>query len=88
MMRLLFVLAVLCVIAAGVFEWAWSAWDGPGMLARSGKETVAMVAPHTRVHDIAQTLEQMGALKSAVIFEPPNTPFHRAPRCTLSPTSW
>lgn len=68
-MRLLFVLAVLCVIAAGVFEWAWSAWDGPGMLARSGKETVAMVAPHTRVHDIAQTLEQMGALKSAVIFE-------------------
>jgi len=68
-MRLLFVLVVLCVIAAGVFEWAWSAWDGPGMPARSGNETVVMVAPRTRVHDIAQTLEQTGALKSAVIFK-------------------
>ncbi len=68
-MRLLFVLAVLCVIAAGVFEWAWSAWDGPGLAARSGNQTVVMVVPHTRLHDIAQTLEQKGAVKSALIFE-------------------
>jgi UPF0755 protein len=68
-MRLLFVLALLCIIAAGVFEWANAAWDGPGLPARSGNETVVMVAPHTRVRDITQMLEQTGALKSGIMFE-------------------
>jgi UPF0755 protein len=68
-MRLLFVLAVLCVIAAGVFEWAYSAWDAPAPPAPYGNQTIVMVPPHSRAHDVAQMLEQKGVTKFGLLFE-------------------
>jgi UPF0755 protein len=68
-MRLLFVLIILAVIGAGVVEWANSAWDAPGLPARSGKETVVLIPPHSRTHDVAQMLERQGVMKFAPVFE-------------------
>jgi len=68
-MRFLFVLAILVVIGAGVVEWANAAWDSPGLPAPNGKETVILIAPRTRTHDIAQMLEKKGVMKFGLLFE-------------------
>lgn len=68
-MRFLLVLVVLGIIAAGIVEWAWSAWDAPGPPAPSGKETVILIPARSRTHDIAQMLEQKGLVKYALLFE-------------------
>jgi UPF0755 protein len=69
MRRFLVILVVLGIIAAGVFEWAVAVWDAPGLPARQGNETVILIAPHTRAHDVAQMLEEKGAIKSGLMFE-------------------
>ncbi|HEU0096829.1 MAG TPA: endolytic transglycosylase MltG [Rhizomicrobium sp.] len=69
MRRFLVILVVLVIIAAGVFEWATAAWNAPGLPAREGGETVILIAPHTRAHDVAQVLEEKGAIKSGLMFE-------------------
>ena len=66
-MRFFFVLIILAVIAAGAVEWANSAWDVPGLPAASGKETVVLIPPHSRTHDIAQMLEQKGVILQSTI---------------------
>ena len=68
-MRFLFVLVILVVIGAGVVEWANAAWDAPGLPAPSGKETVVLIPPHSRTHDIAQMLEHKGVMKFGLLFE-------------------
>jgi UPF0755 protein len=68
-MRFFLVLVVLGIIAAGVVEWAWSAWDAPGPPAPSGKETVILIPVHSRTHDIAQMLEQKRLVKYGLLFE-------------------
>jgi UPF0755 protein len=68
-MRVLFVLIILAVIGAGVVEWANSAWDAPGLPTPSGKETVVLIPPHSRTHDIAQMLESKGVMKFGLMFE-------------------
>jgi UPF0755 protein len=67
--RFLLILIVLAVIGAGVVEWANAAWDAPGVPAVGGKETVVLIAPRSRSHDIAQMLEAKGALKFGLLFE-------------------
>jgi UPF0755 protein len=68
-MRFFFVLVILAVIAAGAVEWANAAWDVPGLPAPSGKETVVLIPPHSRTHDIAQMLESKGVMKYGLVFE-------------------
>jgi len=68
-MRFLLVLVALGVIAAGVVEWAWNAWDAPGPAARAGNQTVILIAPRSRTHDIAQMLEGAGVVKYGLLFE-------------------
>jgi UPF0755 protein len=68
--RVLLLLVVLAVIGAGVVGWANIAWDAPGLLAvPPAKETVVLIAPRSRTHDIAQMLEAKGALKYGLLFE-------------------
>ncbi|HMH63957.1 MAG TPA: endolytic transglycosylase MltG [Rhizomicrobium sp.] len=68
-MRFLFVLVIVAVIGAGVVEWANAAWDAPGLPAASGKETVVLIPPHSRTHDIAMMLERKGVMKFGLLFE-------------------
>jgi UPF0755 protein len=68
-MRFLLILVVLGIIIAGVAEWAWSAWDAPGPAAQAGKETVILIPPRSRTHDIAQMLEQKRLVKYGLLFE-------------------
>jgi UPF0755 protein len=68
-MRFLLVLVVLGVIAAGIVEWAFSAWDAPGPAARAGNQTVILIPPRSRTHDIAQMLQAAGAVKYGLLFE-------------------
>jgi UPF0755 protein len=63
------ILAVLAVMAAGAVEWAAAAWTQPGPTAIAGTETVVLIAPHTRVHDIAQQLQDAKVLNYALVFE-------------------
>jgi UPF0755 protein len=65
----LFILIALAVIVAGSVEWANAVWDAPGPAARSGKETVVLIPPHSRTHDVAQLLEDSGVVKYALLFE-------------------
>ena len=69
-MRLfLSILVVLAVMAAGMVEWAAAAWNEPGPAARSGTQTVVLIAPHTKVHDIAQQLQDAHVLNYELVFE-------------------
>jgi UPF0755 protein len=67
--RFLVILVILAVIAAGIVEWGIAAWDGPGMPAADGKQTVILIAPGSRTHAAAQMLEAKGVVKSGVMFE-------------------
>ena len=68
-MRFLLILVALGVIVAGIVEWAFSAWDAPGPVARAGNQTVILIPAHSRTHDIAQTLEGAGLVKYGLLFE-------------------
>ena len=83
---LFLILVVLGIIAAGALEWAWSAWDAPGPAAPSGNETVILVPAHSRTHDIAQLLEQVGGPLDVGEEERDGT--HREVVHTESPSLW
>jgi len=65
----LFLFAALLVIAAGAGEWAAAAWNQPGPAAASGNQSVVVIEPHTKLHDIAQQLQDAHLLNYAVVFE-------------------
>lgn len=69
MKQFLLILVVLAVIGAGVVEWANAAWNQPGPPARSGNQTVILIAPRTGVHAITQQLQDAGVLKYGLMFE-------------------
>ena len=52
MKRPLLIAALLAVIAAGAVQWAASAWNAPGPAARSGSQTVVLIAPGTSLHQV------------------------------------
>jgi UPF0755 protein len=62
-------LIVLGVIGVCLFAWADGQWTAPGPAAPSGNETVVLIAPHTRVHNIAEILERKGVVTPALLFE-------------------
>jgi UPF0755 protein len=66
---LLAIILVLGVIAAGAVEWAGGAWTEPGPKAPSGNQSVVLIAPHTKLHDIAQQLQDAHVLNYALVFE-------------------
>ncbi len=63
------ILAVLAIMVAGAAEWAAAAWTQNGPAAIAGNETVVLIAPHTKVHDIAQQLQDDHVLNYALVFE-------------------
>ncbi len=68
-MRLVRVLAVLGVIAAGIVGWVWTAWEAAGPAARAGAETVILIPARSRTHDTALILENKGVIRHAILFE-------------------
>lgn len=68
-MRFFLILAVLAILVAGVAEWINAAWDAPGPAPVSGGETVVLIPPHMRTHDIAGILQQNAVLRRALVFE-------------------
>ena len=68
-MKAWLILVVLAVMVAGVVEWINAAWDAPGPAAANGKETVVLIAPKMRTHDIAGILEKKGVLRYPLVFE-------------------
>jgi UPF0755 protein len=68
MSRFLILLFALGIIITGVVEWANSAWNEPGPAARQGGETVVLIAPHTRLTDIAQKLQDAHVLNYGLAF--------------------
>jgi UPF0755 protein len=63
------ILVMLAVIAAGIVEWANAAWTQAGPVAPSGNQTVVLIAPHTKVHDITRQLQDAQVLNYALVFE-------------------
>ena len=68
-MRFWVIPVVLAVLVAGVVEWIHAAWDAPGLPAASGQQTVVLIPPRIRTHDIAEILQQKGVLRRAWVFE-------------------
>lgn len=68
-MRFLLILIVLAVIVAGAVWWANAQWDMPGPPAKAGNQTVVLIPPHSRTHDVARLLEDKGAVQNALLFE-------------------
>ena len=66
MFRFLILLVVLGVIGVGVAEWANEVWTETGPAPR---ETVVLIAPHSRTHDIARQIQDAGAVPNALLFE-------------------
>jgi UPF0755 protein len=66
MRRFVVLLVVLGVIGAGAFAWVQASWDLPGP---SSSETVILIAPGTRAHDVAQMLEDKGVVSNLWLFE-------------------
>ena len=66
MFRFLVLLVVLGVIGVGVAEWANEVWTETGPAPR---ETVVLIAPHSRTHDIARQIQDAGAVPNALLFE-------------------
>ena len=66
MRRLVVLLVVLGVIGACAFAWVQASWDQPGP---SQGETIILIPPGTRAHDVAQMLEDRGAVPNVWLFE-------------------
>jgi UPF0755 protein len=66
MFRFLILLVVLGVIGVGVAEWANEVWTEAGS---AGHETVVLIAPHSRTHDIVRQIQDAGAVQNALLFE-------------------
>lgn len=69
MKRFFLILLALGIIGAGVVEWANAAWTIPGPPAMQGSQTIVLIAPRSRVHAIAQQLQDAHVLNYALVFE-------------------
>lgn len=69
MKKLIVLLVILAVIAAGVAGWTVAAWNAPGLPAAGAVQTVILIAPGSRTHGVAQMIEQKGVIKSGLLFE-------------------
>jgi len=66
MFRFLIFLVLLGVIGVGVAEWANEAWTAPGAAKR---ESVVLIAPGSRAHDVSAQIQKTGAVGNALLFE-------------------
>jgi UPF0755 protein len=62
-------LLVAALLVAGVIEWGYAAFTGPGPLARQGSETVVVIKPGVGLKGIAQTLADAGVVLNAQVFQ-------------------
>jgi UPF0755 protein len=68
MKRLITLAIVLAVIVAGIFEWGYAVFTGPGPAAKSGKETVVIVKPGIGLRGIATALAEAGVISREDVF--------------------
>lgn len=66
MRRFAVLLVVLGVIGASLFAWTQTAWDQAGPHAG---EIIVLIPPGTRAHEVAQMLEDRGAVPNVWLFE-------------------
>ena len=66
MKRLFVLLLVLGAIGAGLFGWVQFTWTQAGP---SAKETVILIPPRTRAHDVGVMLQERGAIPHWLLFE-------------------
>ena len=66
MRRFVVLLVLLGVIGASLFAWTQTAWERAGPHAG---EIIVLIAPGTRAHDVAQMLEDKGAVPNVWLFE-------------------
>ena len=66
MRRFAVLLVVLGVIGACAFAWVQASWDQPGP---AQSETVILIPPGTRAHEVSQMLEDSGAISNVWLFE-------------------
>ena len=69
MKKFIVILVILAVIAAGVVEWTFAAWDASGLPAADGMQTIVLIAPGSRTHRVAQMMQDKGVIKSGLLFE-------------------
>ena len=68
-MRFWIILLVLAAMVAGVSEWINASWDAPGLAAGSANETVVLIPPRMRTHDIARILGDKDVVRYPWVFE-------------------
>ena len=69
MKRLLIILVLLAVIAAGVVEWIVAAWQAPGLPTAGAAETIVLIAPGSRTHTVAEMMQAKGVVRSGLLLE-------------------
>jgi UPF0755 protein len=69
MKKILVFLVLVAVIVAGVVEWGYAAFTGPGPAAKSGKETVVMIKPGVGLKGVAQALAAAGVIERPEVFQ-------------------
>jgi UPF0755 protein len=60
---------VLALIVAGVIEWGYAAFVGPGPVAKSGTETVVVIKSGVGLKGVAQALADQGVLVRPQVFQ-------------------
>jgi UPF0755 protein len=68
MKRVTLALILLAVILAGLVEWSYAAFTGSGPAAKSGKETVIVIAPGAGVRGAAEVLDKAGVVAWPDVF--------------------
>lgn len=61
------VLVILAIIAAGVVEWGYAAFNAPGPAAKDGKETIVVINPGGS-RSIAESLKTAGVIVRPEVF--------------------
>ena len=69
MRRLLILILVLVVIAAGIVEWGLAAFNAPGPVARHGAETVVLIKPGIGLSGIGSALADAGVVQRPEVFQ-------------------
>jgi UPF0755 protein len=68
MKNIFLILVVVAIIAAGVVEWGYAAFNAPGPDAKNGKETIVILKPGIGSRGIADELAKAGVIQHPEVF--------------------